>query len=62
MSRIVPCGQAGQAALPATDIPITLEKPGNVSAAICDAQDRLVVHVHDERVAISQGNENIDFK
>jgi hypothetical protein len=26
------------------------------------AQDRLIVHVHDERAAISQGKENIDFK
>lgn len=26
------------------------------------AQERLIVHVHDERAAISQGKENIDFK
>ena len=50
------------AALRAADIPITLEEPGNVFAAICDAQDRLVVDVHDERGAISQGNESIDFR
>ena len=45
------------------------ERPGNLTlwcsrdgGRTWPSQERLVVHVHDERAAISQGNENIDFK